>query len=160
MAAIPAFKYCSWYSKACGNTTDETDLKWHSNLSSLSDQLRHFCWDTDIRGFHSPGHPFSLPGRTAPKQRSICTSYKNIVGFSSPLSKLSFQSLCAAQHRFLQVHPVVPERHVAPATHTYTRVRTEHRQSCIVLEEVLDLSLAHGHKGTMAKLKAIGHVVC
>lgn len=122
MAAIPAFKYCSWYSKAYGNTTDETDLKWHSNLSSLSEAFVLGHWHSWLSFTRIPH--LLPPGRTAPKQRSICTFYKNITRFipPTPLSKLSFQLLCAAQHRFLQVYPMVLERNVEPAPHTYTRV--------------------------------------
>jgi len=46
---------------------------------------------------------FSLPGRTAPEQRSTFTLHKRLVGFFPPLSKLSFRLLCVGQQRFLQL---------------------------------------------------------
>lgn len=73
------------------------------------------------------------------------------------ISKVSFKLLCAAQHMFLQL-TLLLEREMWNQLHT--RVHKKHRQSCIVLEEALYLSLAHSHKGTMAKLKTIGHAVC
>lgn len=153
IATIPDFNYCSWHSKAYGNTTDEADIKWHSKLSSLSDQFWHLCWDTDICGFHSPGQPtFSLPGRIAPEQKRVFTFH---CGFISSTFKTQFQ---IALRSSAQVSPAnARERNVELATDTH--VHTKHRQSCVALEEAY-LSLAHSHEGTMAKLKPIGHVVC
>lgn len=164
IATIPDFNYCSWHSRAYGNITDKIDIKWHSKLSSLSDQLQHLCLDTDIWGFHSPVQAtFSLPGQNCPKtEKRLHSSWKKIKKkLFFQLSNLSSKLLCAAT--FSTVYSSKSYSKNEKCGSSYTRVHIcAHTNTgrAVWLEEVVYLALARSHEGTMARLKMIGHVVC
>lgn len=75
--------------------------------------------------------------------------------FFCPFKTQSLIALFSSAHAS-PANPTAREKNVELVTH----VHTQNKLSCSAWEEALDLSLAHSHKGTMAKLKMIGHVVC